>query len=156
MPSSNTAGNTKAKPRGKPFVKGDKRINRKGRPKSFDALRELALQIAHEKAQVKGEDVIVSGRKATITEMILRQWATSKNAQLQRGFLEIAYGKVPDQVDVTTKGESLNERGVDTKAHRRAVSLLTDAFRGELADSGHGESGGVGANEQATARRDSK
>jgi len=59
-------------------------------------------------------------------------------------------------VDVTTKGESLNERGVDTKAHRRAVSLLTDAFRAELADGGHGESGGVGANEQATARRDSK
>ena len=59
-------------------------------------------------------------------------------------------------VDVTTKGESLNERGVDTKAHRRAVSLLTDAFRAELANNGHGESGGVGANEQAAARRDSK
>lgn len=27
----------------KPFQKGDKRINRKGRPKSFDALRALAI-----------------------------------------------------------------------------------------------------------------
>jgi hypothetical protein len=31
----------------KPFAKGDKRINRKGRPKTFDALRQLAQTIAH-------------------------------------------------------------------------------------------------------------
>ena len=30
----------------KPFVKGDKRINRNGRPKSFDALRRLAVFVA--------------------------------------------------------------------------------------------------------------
>ena len=80
----------------KPFVKGDPRINRKGRPKSFDKFRELALQIAHEAAMSKNVCVIINGKKVTITEAILRQWATSKNHQLQRAFIEIAYGKVPD------------------------------------------------------------
>lgn len=31
---------------GKGFVKGDPRINRKGRPKSFDALRARAIEIS--------------------------------------------------------------------------------------------------------------
>ena len=45
------------------FVKGDPRINRKGRPKSFNALRELAQQIAHETAKSDGKDVILGGYK---------------------------------------------------------------------------------------------
>jgi hypothetical protein len=80
------------------FKKGDPRINRKGRPKSFDALRELAQQIAH-------EAVIVGDKKFTVAEAILRQWAQSKNPQLQRAFIEIAYGKVPDNVEVNQQGE---------------------------------------------------
>lgn len=80
----------------KPFVKGDSRINRKGRPRDFDALRELAQQIAH-------EAVNVGDHKMTVTEAILRQWAQSKNTQLQKGFLEIAYGKVPDEMKLDIK-----------------------------------------------------
>lgn len=74
---------------GKGFVKGDKRINRKGRPKTFDALRALAQQIAHEETNIQG---------VTVVEAILRQWAQSKNPQLQRQFIEVAYGKVPDVI----------------------------------------------------------
>jgi chromosome segregation ATPase len=37
--------------------------------------------------------------------MILRQWAASKNPALQRAFIEIAFGKVPDKVDVTSDGK---------------------------------------------------
>ena len=103
MDSSNTAGNSMKKPRGRPFTKGDPRINRKGRPKSFDALRELARAIGHEEATSKGEVVVINGKKATITEAILRQWAASKNHQLQRAFIEIAYGKVPDKHEITGK-----------------------------------------------------
>ena len=79
----------------KPFVKGDPRINRKGRPKSFDALRELAQSIAHERI------TDVNGHGATVAEMILRKWASSNNPQLQRAFIEVAYGKVPDKVELT-------------------------------------------------------
>ena len=63
------------------FVKGDKRINRKGRPKSFDAVRALAQQIAHE--------VTESGW--TQVESILRKLAQDD----PKHFLEIAFGKVP-------------------------------------------------------------
>lgn len=86
--SSNTADNT-PKVRGKPFVKGDKRINRKGRPKSFDALRALAQQIAIERAQ---------GKDVTTIENILRDFARSRNWQEKNKFIEIAYGKVPDEI----------------------------------------------------------
>ena len=57
----------------KPFVKGDPRINRKGRPKSFDQLRSLAQQIAHEVAKAGGEPVIIDGHSVTVAEAIMRQ-----------------------------------------------------------------------------------
>ena len=78
----------------RPFTKGDPRINRKGRPKSFDGLRELAQLIGH-------EAVSVGDKKLTVTEAILRQWAQSKNPILQRAFIEIAFGKVPDRTELT-------------------------------------------------------
>ena len=90
---------------GKGFVKGDPRINRNGRPKTFDALRELAKKIAHEEATSNGKPVVINGSKATVSEMILRQWAASKVPQLQKAFIEIAFGKVPDALDVTSSGE---------------------------------------------------
>lgn len=69
----------------KPFVKGDPRINRNGRPKSFDQLRKLAQQIAHER--------IADGSTITAAEAILRQLAHEKPER----FIEIAFGKVPDE-----------------------------------------------------------
>ena len=88
----------------KPFVKGDPRINRNGRPKSFKAFRELALSIAHEEAKSNGAPVVIDNHKATVSEMVLRQWASSKNHILQKAFIEIAFGKVPDALDVTSTG----------------------------------------------------
>lgn len=83
----------------KPFVKGDPRINRKGRPRDFDALRELAQQIAHEVALKDGAPLVISGHTVTVAEAILRSWATSKNPMLQKAYLEICYGKVPDELN---------------------------------------------------------
>ena len=94
---SNTTENSGK--RGKPFTKGDPRINRKGRPKSFDALRELAQEIAHEKAKNSDGKVIVhDGHAVSVAEAIMRKWASSNNPQLQKAFVEIAFGKVPDTV----------------------------------------------------------
>jgi len=63
----------------KPFKKGDKRINRKGRPKDFSALRELAQEIAHEP--------IGDGNK-TVVQAIMRKWAGSNDARLQMALVE--------------------------------------------------------------------
>jgi hypothetical protein len=74
-----------------PFVKGDSRINRRGRPKSFDQFRAMAQQL--------GQQIIeIDGHKITLAEHILRQWAESKEPQLQKAFIEYAFGKVPDKV----------------------------------------------------------
>jgi hypothetical protein len=39
----------------------------------------------------------------------LRDWAKSKEVNKQAKFMEYSYGKVPDQMDVTTGGEKINE-----------------------------------------------
>jgi hypothetical protein len=89
-----TAENSKDKPViGRPFRTGDGRINRRGRPRNFDAFRELAQAIAHETTTDKNGNVI------TIAERILRSWAESKEPMLQRSFIEYAFGKPPDKIE---------------------------------------------------------
>jgi hypothetical protein len=78
----------------KPFTKGDRRINRKGRPKSFDEFRRLAQQIAHEKVDKDGELM-------TRVEAILRNWTTSKQPVLQLAFIAYCYGKPPEKLETT-------------------------------------------------------
>lgn len=83
-------------PNAKPFTKGDKRINRKGRPKSFDQLRKLALQLAHEETETKQGEM-------TAVEIILRQMMQDKKQR--EIFLQYAYGKVPDELNVKQSGK---------------------------------------------------
>ena len=83
------------------FVKGDPRINRKGRPKTFDAFRELAQQISHEPAISDGQKLEINGHVVTVAEAILRRWAASKDPRLQMAFIEIAYGKPPQRTEIT-------------------------------------------------------
>jgi len=62
----------------KPFKKGDdSRRNRNGRPKSFDALRKLAQQIATEDVKQGGQPLIIDGHKVTVIEAVMRALASS-------------------------------------------------------------------------------
>ena len=78
-------------------------INKKGRPKSFDALRALAQQIAHEPATAGGKPIEIDGHIVTVTEAIMRQWAQSKDPRLVQAFIQYAYGKPPETVELAGK-----------------------------------------------------
>lgn len=97
------ANNPNATANLKPFKKGDVRINRKGRPKSFDAFRELAQAISHEEAKSGGGQLVINNHVVTVAEAILRQWAQSKDPRLQMAFIEVAYGKAPVRNEITGK-----------------------------------------------------
>lgn len=75
------------------FVPGDKRINRRGRPKSFAQLRETVLRFLAE------QDDAAS---CTRLETILRQLAADDPKTL----LEYGFGRVPQKVEGEITGET--------------------------------------------------
>lgn len=128
--SDQSASNTGEKQVKKPgtFTKGDPRINRKGRPKSFDALRALAQTIANEPAvNGQGVPIVVDDHIATQAEMILRAMMKDNPER----FVEIAYGKVPNPVEVSGKdGGPIETKDVsltDDERSARVVALLERA-----------------------------
>jgi len=123
-------------------------INRKGRPKSFDALRTLAQQIAHEVAKSQGQPVVIEGHVVTVAEMILRSWAQSGKPQLQQGFIEIAFGKVPTPIEVRDWREAARQRGLNPDEVVREFESIVAAHVGnEPSNSGNAgtdaDSGGL-------------
>lgn len=89
----------------KPFVKGDPRVNRKGRPRSFDAARALAQQIAHEVLTTDGGAGLTNKRGDLITriEAIFREMSTSRDHRKQELFLAYAVGKPKEETELTGK-----------------------------------------------------
>jgi hypothetical protein len=82
----------------KPFVKGDVRINRKGRIDNFAKFRKLAQKIGNEPL-TESEEIIFSD--------LLRKLAKSRNPADKALFLAYAVGKPKDEVDVTSAGEKI-------------------------------------------------
>lgn len=62
------------------------------KPKDFQQLRDLAVRISHEIITNKE-----TGQQFTVAELILRDMAKENPAR----FVEIAFGKVPDEVKVS-------------------------------------------------------
>jgi hypothetical protein len=81
----------------KPFVKGDPRINRKGRPKSFDKLRALVIALLAEPSE---EDE----NKTRIMAM-LEKMSVSDNPADRTLLLKYGWGNVPDEIDVKHSGK---------------------------------------------------
>jgi hypothetical protein len=81
------------------FVKGDKRINRDGRPKNSTDLSALFRRIGAEVATKKDGSPLIGpdGKPMTVLEAIARQWA--QNPRQQGDFVDRAYGKVPQGVE---------------------------------------------------------
>ncbi len=89
------------------FQERKHQINKRGRPKSFDTLRALTQDIAHEVATKKdGQPVIVDNHKVTVVEAIMRQWAT--DPKRQELFIAYAFGKVPQPVEMKLEDELLD------------------------------------------------
>src|SRR5688572_17105040 len=85
------------------FVKGDPRINRKGRPKSFDAWRKLLQSLMDEVAtDAKGQPIVIDDHVATNAEMFARDWM--KDRKGRRDFAANVYGKPPEKIEVDNKG----------------------------------------------------
>lgn len=74
----------------KPFRKGDPRINRRGRPKNLDVMRQVAHDLCYEPADLSTDKVA-----RTRLEEILREWLTSGEFRKQLAVMKIAFGKVP-------------------------------------------------------------
>ncbi len=74
-----------------PFVPGDPRINRKGRPRTVDAVRKMAQAIAR-------EECIDQEEAYSTIELILRDWSKSKIFEKQLAFVQYAFGKAPDEM----------------------------------------------------------
>ena len=116
---------------GKGFVKGDPRINRKGRPRSFDQLRKLALSLLNEPAKgADGQPIVIGDHVATNVEMILR--SAMRNPRFAQWVLEVAFGKVPDKVEVSGRdGAPLKVQAYDYYAAASAIAARPDGNSSE-------------------------
>jgi len=84
----------------KPFTKNDPRINRKGRPKNYDLLHEIAVRLCAQPA-----DLADDPEGITKLEAIMQDWLNSKNFQKQLAVIQYAYGKTPEKIEVSQKQE---------------------------------------------------
>jgi hypothetical protein len=91
---------------GKGFKKGDPRINRNGRPKSFDALRKLMQEQAGEIALDANGNPITdkNGRPRTNAEMFVEAWM--KDRKQRKAFAEFAWGKPKEEIELNQSGQT--------------------------------------------------
>ena len=122
VPAEILPARKKGKPRGRPFVKGDPRINRKGtKLKPYLHLQEMAQRIGDTKVKAK------DGKEYTINEVILLSMAQSKDFREHARFLEIEFGKIPEHLDLTTGGEPILPAMTDQEMKERIIAIFMAA-----------------------------
>jgi hypothetical protein len=86
---------------GKPFKKGDSRINRNGRPKKLPQLDVLL-------AEVLGDTEEGKTHAQQILEAIRRK-AKNGDVKAAQLLLDRGYGKAKESLDITTNGENITQ-----------------------------------------------
>ena len=80
----------------------DPRINRNGAPRVFSELRDLAKELLNATYDVKDREGRVID-KTTQVKSMLQLWMLSQDFNKQNRLLEIAHGKVPDELNVNSE-----------------------------------------------------
>lgn len=121
------------RPRGKPFVKGDPRINRKGVPPEAIAARKFVQQIGAELIKLPDKKdektgTVIPGEEMTRYYGMIRRMFSSNNPADRSMLIKMMHpGMLKDQVDVTTDGKPLIPKPEEMKPSEiaeRVAALL--------------------------------
>lgn len=114
-------GGKKREATGKPFVKGDPRINKKGRPKGVrnfttvyqEALKKIAESSGIEEAQVE-------------YDLVIKAIAEAKKGKYQyhKDIFDRVYGSATQSLDLTTKGDKIG--GLTPEEQEKLDKLLNE------------------------------
>ncbi len=110
----------KVMPKGKPFVKGDPRINRNGRPPNNPAelnalLDEIFMEVIED----------AKGNRMGKLRVALNKILLGKNPTGTIHLLDRRYGKVQDRVDVTSLGTKIGSDDVRSEILGKLARIAT-------------------------------
>lgn len=86
---------------GKGFEAHPEHINRNGRPKQFDELRKMIVDMGNDEIEIEvGKGKSKKKIKVTRFERILMDWFNSQSFEKQQAIIAHGFGKVPDKLDI--------------------------------------------------------